>query len=73
MRMNGHYSKYVADLVLSHWFGAVLILLAVAALGAYHSDLYPPSTDEYYSMHNAGWTSGALFFSAGSAAIPEAQ
>ncbi|MCY4536911.1 MAG: glycosyltransferase family 39 protein [Chloroflexi bacterium] len=61
MRMNGHYSKYVVDLALGYWFGAVLILLAVAALGAYHSDLYPPSTDEYYSMHNAGWTSGAAF------------
>ena len=61
MRMKGHSPKYVANLVLSHWFGAVVILLAVAALGAYHSDLYPPSTDEYYSMHNAGWTSGAVF------------
>ena len=45
----------------SHWFGAVPFLLAVAALGVYHSDLYPPAMDEFYSMRNAGWTVDGVF------------
>ena len=45
----------------SHWFGVVPILLAVAALGVYHSDLYPPAMDEFYSMRNAGWTVDGAF------------
>ncbi len=61
MSMKGHPLRCIVDRMLSHWLGAVPILLAVAALGFYHSDLYPPSTDEYYSMHNAGWTDSAAF------------
>ncbi len=43
------------------WFVALPILLAVAALGARHSDLYAPAMDEFYSMYNAGWTEDGAF------------
>lgn len=45
----------------SHWWVGLPILLAVFALGAYHSDLHAPAIDELYSMQNAGWTSGGAF------------
>ena len=61
MRMKGHSLKYIVDRILSHWLGAAPILLAVAALGFYHSDLYPPSMDEFYSMYNAGWADDGAF------------
>ena len=61
MPMKGHSLKYIVDSILSHWIGAVPILLAVAALGTYHSDLYPPAIDEFYSMHNAGWADNGAF------------
>ena len=61
MPMNEHSLKCIVDSILSHWIGAVPILLAVAALGAYHSDLYPPAIDEFYSMHNAGWADDGAF------------
>lgn len=61
MSTPGHSLQSIVDRVLSHWFGALVILLAVAALATYRSDMYPPSTDEYYSMHNSGWTEGAAF------------
>ncbi|MCY4069687.1 MAG: glycosyltransferase family 39 protein [Chloroflexi bacterium] len=61
MRMKGHSLKGIVDCILSHWLGAVPILLAVAALGFYHSDLYPPAMDEFYSMYNAGWADDGAF------------
>ncbi len=41
--------------VLRHWFWAIPLLLVVYAIGLQHSDLYPPTTDEFYSMNNSGW------------------
>ena len=61
MRMKGNTLKRIVDCILSHWFGAVPILLAVAALSSYHSDLYPPAIDEFYSMYNSGWIDDGAF------------
>ena len=47
--------------VLAHWVWVVPILLVVAALGLRQIDLYPPTPDEFYSMHNAGWLVGGPF------------
>ena len=47
-------SKHSKDL-LGHWLWAVPILLIVAALAIRQIDLYPPTADEFHSMHNAGW------------------
>lgn len=61
MGMKGQSLKGIVDCMLSHWLGAVPILLAVAGLGFYHSDLYPPAMDEFYSMFNAGWVDTDAF------------
>ena len=47
-------SKHSKD-ILGHWLWAVPILLIVAALAIRQIDLYPPTADEFHSMHNAGW------------------
>ncbi len=49
------------DHVLSHWLWALPVLLIVAALGLRQIDLYPPDTDEFYSMYSAGWLVGGPF------------
>lgn len=41
--------------ILNHWLAVLPVLLAVAAFGARQIDLYPPDTDEFYSMYSAGW------------------
>ena len=41
--------------IVAHWAWAIPILLIVAALGVRQIDLYPPATDEFYSMYNAGF------------------
>lgn len=43
------------DTFLSHWLWAIPVLLIVAALSMRQIDCCPPTTDEYYSMWNAGW------------------
>ena len=48
-------SKNVKRDILSHWGWAVPILLIVAALAIRQIDLYPPSPDEFFTMHDAGW------------------
>ncbi|MDE2952064.1 MAG: glycosyltransferase family 39 protein [Chloroflexota bacterium] len=63
MSIKGHHPSRIADRMLSHWLLALPILLAVAALGARHSDLYAPAMDEFYSMQNAGWAGDGAFSS----------
>ncbi|MDE2859576.1 MAG: glycosyltransferase family 39 protein [Chloroflexota bacterium] len=63
MSIKGHNPSRIADRMLSHWLLALPILLAVAALGARHSDLYAPAMDEFYSMQNAGWAGDGAFSS----------
>ena len=41
--------------LLDHWIWAVPVILIVAVLSFRQIDLYPPTTDEYYSMFNVGW------------------
>lgn len=43
------------DSILRHWIGAGAMLLVIACLGLSQIDLYPPRTDEFYSMVNVGW------------------
>ena len=52
--MTSKQSKHSKD-ILEHWLWAVPILLIVAALAVRQIDLYPPTVDEFYSMHQAGW------------------
>ena len=40
--------------VFAHWAWAIPVLLIVAALSMRHVDLYPPTTDEFFSMFNTG-------------------
>ena len=40
--------------ILSHWAWAVPIILIVAVLSFSQFDIYTPSLDEFYSLHNAG-------------------
>ena len=47
--------------ILSHWLMVLPILLAVAALGSRQIDLYPPSTDEFWAMNDAGWVAGGPY------------
>ncbi len=47
--------------ILSHWLLILPVLLVVAALGLRQIDLYPPDTDEFYSMYSAGWLTGGPF------------
>ena len=47
-------SRHSKD-ILGHRFWALPILLMVAALALRQIDLYPPTVDEFYSMHNVGW------------------
>ena len=39
----------------ANWLWALPVLLIVAALSLHQIDLYPPTSDEFYSMYNAGW------------------
>lgn len=41
--------------VFSLWVWALPVILVVAALAMRQIDLYPPTTDEFYSMFNSGW------------------
>ncbi len=41
--------------LLSHWLWAIPVLLIVAALSMRQIDCCPPTTDEFYSLYNAGW------------------
>lgn len=52
--MTSGQSKHSKD-IFGHWLWAVPILLIVAALAIRQVELYPPTQDEFYSMHNAGW------------------
>lgn len=40
---------------LNHWVWALPILFALALLGIWAVDLFPPRTDEFISMYNVGW------------------
>ncbi len=40
---------------MSHWVLVVPILLLFAVLSLRQIDVFPPSTDEFFSMFNAGW------------------
>ena len=50
--MESHQS--VLNRVLSHWAWAVLIIFIIAVLSFSQFDIYTPSLDEFYSLHNAG-------------------
>ena len=52
--MTSGQSKHSKD-ILGHWLWALPVLLIVAALTLRQIDLDPPTADEFYSMHNAGW------------------
>ena len=41
--------------LISHWSVAIPILLIFALLAMRQIDVYPPTTDEFFSMFNAGW------------------
>ena len=41
--------------ILSHWLWAMPLILVVALLALSQIDLYPPRTDEFFSMYEAGW------------------
>ena len=41
--------------IFANWLWALPVLLIVAALSLHQIDLYPPTSDEFYSMYNAGW------------------
>ena len=41
--------------ILACWVWVLPVLLAVAALSMRQIDLYPPTTDEFFSMFNSGW------------------
>ena len=41
--------------ILDHWFWAIPVLIIVAALSLRQIDGFPPSADEFFSMHGAGW------------------
>ncbi len=43
--------------ILRHWIVALPILLVVAGLGFRQLAPYPPSIDEFFSLHHAGWLS----------------
>ena len=45
----------VSQLGISHWVLVVPILLLFAVLSLRQIDVYPPSTDEFFSMFNTGW------------------
>ena len=49
------------DRLMSHWLMALPVILLVAALGLRQIDIYPPDTDEFYSMYSAGWLIGGPF------------
>lgn len=54
--MARHYTKFFpAGISQNHWIWALPPLMAVALLGLSQVDLYPPRTDEFYSMFNVGW------------------
>ena len=40
---------------LNHWLWAIPLLLLVAMLAFGQIDLFPSTTDEFFSMYNAGW------------------
>ena len=41
--------------IFANWLWALPVLLIVAALSLHQIDLYPPTSDEFYSMYNSGW------------------
>ena len=44
-----------------YWVWAIPILLVVAALAFRQIDVFPPTTDEFFSMYNAGWLANGPF------------
>ena len=42
--------------ILGHWMWAIPVFLIVALLAFRRIDLYPPTFDEFFSMHHAAWT-----------------
>ena len=44
-----------------HWVWANPVILSVAWLAFRQIDVYPPSTDEFFSMFNAGWLGNRTF------------
>ncbi|MCY3781587.1 MAG: glycosyltransferase family 39 protein [Chloroflexi bacterium] len=46
---------------LSHWSIVLPILLLAAALSLRQIDLYPPTTDEFYSLYSSGWVVNSPF------------
>ena len=41
--------------ILAYWAWVLPVILVVAALSMPQIDLYPPTTDEFFSMFNSGW------------------
>ena len=41
--------------ILANWAWVLPVMLIVAAFGMRQIDLYPPTTDEFFSMFNSGW------------------
>ncbi len=55
--------------ILTHWVWALPILLVVAFLSIRQIDLYPPSSDEFRSMHRSGWLDNTPFSPVGVIAL----
>ena len=55
LRSIDHRLQSAVNGMLCHWAWAIPILLIVAALSMRQIDLYAPTSDEFFSMYNAGW------------------
>ena len=44
-----------------YWVWAIPILLVVASLAFRQIDVFPPTTDEFFSMYNAGWLANGAY------------
>lgn len=53
--MSARETQQISLRTASHWVWTVPLLLIVAWLAIRQIEVYPPSTDEFFSMFNAGW------------------
>ena len=53
--MSARKTQQISLRTASHWVWTIPLFLIVAWLAIRQIEVYPPSTDEFFSMFNAGW------------------
>lgn len=59
--MSANVTPRVSLRTASHWVWTIPLILVVAWLAIRQVEVFPPSTDEFFSMFNAGWLGNSAY------------